>query len=68
MKIKVIVPFRDKEDYSVLYEEGKVYEFGDERAKGIIDLKLAVEYKEEKAEEKPVEKKAAPKRKKVADK
>ena len=46
MKVKVIEPFRDKHDHETMYKEGTILEVQDEnRAKTLIDRKLAKEFK-----------------------
>lgn len=41
VKIKVLQPFRDKFDKSVLYEPGKELEFEASRAEDVVDRELA---------------------------
>ncbi len=46
MKVKVIENFRDKHDHVTIYESGTILEVQDEeRAKSLIDRKLAKEFK-----------------------
>ncbi len=46
MKVKVIEQFRDKHDHETMYKEGTILEVQDEnRAKSLIDRKLAKEFK-----------------------
>lgn len=46
MKVKVIEKFRDKHDHVTVYESGTILEVQDEeRAKSLIDRKLAKEFK-----------------------
>lgn len=46
MKVKVIEKFRDKHDHVTIYESGTILEVQDEeRAKSLIDRKLAKEFK-----------------------
>lgn len=39
--LRVIQPFHDKDNYSIVYEAGTVYQFTDERANRLIALGLA---------------------------
>lgn len=52
MKVTVTSEFRDKDNYSVIYKAGQVYEFSDERAATLIARGLA--QKVEKERKKPV--------------
>lgn len=54
VNIKVLQPFRDINDFSVLYKAGETYEFDDARAEKIVKAKLGE--KAENTVEKPAEK------------
>lgn len=52
MKVEVIYPFRDIDDFSVAYHVGDIIDVADERAAKLVALKLAEKVKEEAEPEK----------------
>lgn len=44
MKLEVKQEFHDINDYSLVYHEGDVVEFDEERAQRLLDAKIAVKY------------------------
>ena len=52
MKVTVLTDFRDKNNYSVVYKAGEVYDFDDARANTLIVRGLA--QKAEKERKKPI--------------
>ena len=54
MRMTVLKRFHDKDDFSIVYNEGQVVEFEKERADRLLQLGLAAETVEEEAQEEPV--------------
>ena len=46
MKVKVLLPFRDKDRFTRLYEPGEVLDFEQERGEHVVKLGLAEPVKE----------------------
>ena len=53
MKVKVLLPFRDKDKFTRLYEPGDVVDFERERGEHIVELGLAEPVVEKKATYEP---------------
>jgi len=60
MKVKVLLPFRDKDCFTRLYTPGETLDFEEERANHIVELGLAEPAEEPQEAPKPDE---APKKK-----
>ena len=58
MKVEVLQRFGDIKDFAKKYEVGQIYEFDDDRAKGIIARGLAKEAKAEKVKSEKTAKEA----------